>query len=44
MLALEYSNQSYYDKKNNFRHRISFVNYEHFNKVLRRKKELGLIK
>lgn len=44
MLGLEYSNQSYYDKKGKFRHRISFVNYEHFNKALRRKKELGLIK
>lgn len=44
MLALEYSNQSYYDSKGRFRHRISFVNYDHFQKALKRKKELGLIK
>ena len=44
MLGLEYSNQSYYDKKGKFRHKISFVNYDHFSKALKRKKELGLIK
>lgn len=44
MQGLEYSNISYYDERGKFVHRISYVNYEHFNKVKKEKIKRGLIK
>jgi len=43
MQGLKYSNISYFDKRGKFVHRISFINYEHFEKVKKEKIKKGLI-
>ena len=44
MLGFEYKNIYYYNKKGRLINERSYINYEHFEKVKKKKIELGLIK
>lgn len=44
MLGFEYKNIYYYNKNNKLVNERSFINHDHFNKQLKKKIELGLIK
>ena len=44
MLGFIYKNIYYYNKNNRLINERSFTDYDHFNKVLKKKKELGIIK
>ena len=43
MLGFEYRNIYFYKKNNRLINQRSFTNYDHFNKVLEKKKQLGIV-